>query len=75
VKEIYYAREGYIDYPKIQRLLGELRKSKALKEVKLVDGLLKDTQSWEYVPQGKLRLWPFNEKYHSLIAGHRGEKK
>jgi hypothetical protein len=74
VKETCDAREGYIDYSEAQRLLGELRKSKALKEVKLVDGLLKDKQSWVYMPQGKLRLWTFYEKYHSLIAGYREEK-
>ena len=34
-------RKGYLKDPKAQRLLGELCKGKALKEVKLVDGLLK----------------------------------
>jgi hypothetical protein len=32
---------GYINYPEAQKLLGELRKGKALKEVRLVDGLVK----------------------------------
>ena len=49
-------REGYINDPKAQRLLGELRKGKALKEIKLVNGLLKYKQNQVYVPQGKLRL-------------------
>jgi hypothetical protein len=52
----YKIREGYINYPEAQKLLGKLRKGKALKEVKLVDGLLKYKQSWVYVPQGMLRL-------------------
>jgi hypothetical protein len=46
-------REGYINYPEAQRLLGELRKGKVLKEVMSVDGLLKYKQSWVYMPQGK----------------------
>jgi hypothetical protein len=37
--------------------------------------LLKYKQSWVYMPQGMLRLLAYNEKYHSLIVGHRGEKK
>jgi hypothetical protein len=32
---------GYINYTEVQMLLGELGKGKTLKEVKLVDGLLK----------------------------------
>jgi hypothetical protein len=34
-------REGYINYPEAQKLLGEVRKGKALKEVRLEDGLFK----------------------------------
>ena len=67
-------REGYINDPEAQRLLGELRKGKALKEVKLLDGLLKYKQSRLYVPQGKLRLLVLKEEHDSPIAGHRGEK-
>ena len=67
-------REGYINYPEAQRLLGELREGKTLKEVKLVDGLLKYKQSRGYVPKGKLRLWVLKEIYHSPIGGHRGEE-
>ena len=67
-------REGYLKDPEAQRLLGELRKGKALKEVKLVDGLLKYKQSRVYVPQGKLRLLVLKEEHDSPIAGHRGEK-
>jgi hypothetical protein len=55
-------REGYIDYPEAQRLLGEFRKGKVLKEVRLVNGLLKYKQSWVYVPKGKLKLWALMEK-------------
>ena len=67
-------REGYFKDPKAQRLLGELYKGKALKEDKLVDGLLKYKQSWVYVPQGKLRLLVLKEEHDSSIAGYRGEK-
>ena len=67
-------REGYINYPEAQKLLGELRKGKAFKEVRLVDGLFKYKQSWVDVLQGKLRLLILKEKYQSPIAGHRGEK-
>src|ERR1700737_3732947 len=56
-------------------LLGELRKSKVLKEVKLVDGLFKYKQSWVYVPQGKWRLSVFKEEYNSPNFSHRGERK
>ena len=49
-------REGYINNPEAPRLLGEFRKGKAFKEVKLVNGLLKYKQSQLYVPQGKLSL-------------------
>ena len=38
-------RKEYLNDPKAQRLLGELCNSKALKDVKLVDGLLKYKQS------------------------------
>jgi hypothetical protein len=48
--------EGYMKDPEAQRLLGELRKGKKLKELKLVNRLLKYKQSRVYVPQGKLRL-------------------
>ena len=66
---------GVFNYPKVQRLLGELCKGKVLKEVRLVDGLFKYKQSRVYMPQGKLRLLVFKEEYDSLIGGHRGEKK
>jgi hypothetical protein len=45
-----------------------------LKEVRLLDALLKDKQSQVYVPQCKLKLWVFMEKYDSPIGGHRREK-
>ena len=61
-------REGYINYPETQKLLGELRKRKVLKEVKLVDGLFKYKQSWVYVPQGKLRLSVLKEECDSSIC-------
>ena len=67
-------RERYLKDLKAQRLLDELRKGKALKDVKLVDGLLKYKQSQVYVPQGKLRLLVLKEEHNSSIAGHRGEK-
>ena len=67
-------REGYLKDPKAQRLLGELCKGKALKEVKLVDGLLKYKQSRVYVPQGKLRLLVLKEEHDSPITGYREEK-
>jgi hypothetical protein len=65
---------GVLNYPRAQKFLGELRNGKALKEVRLVNGLFKHKQSGVYVPQGKLRLLAFKEIYHSPIAGHRGEK-
>ena len=43
-------REGYLKDPEAQRLLGDLPKGKVLKEVKLVDGLLKYKQNRMYVP-------------------------
>ena len=58
-----------------QRLLGKLRKGKALKDIKLVDGLLKYKQSRVCVPQGKLRLLELKEEHDSLFVGHLGEKK
>ncbi len=64
---------GVFNYPKVQRLLGELCKGKVLKEVRLVDGLFKYKQSRVYMPQGKLRLLVFKEEYDSLIGGHREE--
>jgi hypothetical protein len=42
-----------------------------LKEVRLVNGLLKYKQSWVYVALGKLKLWAFMEKYDSPIGGHK----
>ena len=59
---------------KAQRLLNELCKGKVLKEVTLVDGLLKYKPSQVNVPQGKLRLLVLNEEYDSAIVGHIGEK-
>ena len=58
----------------MQRLLGELRKSKVLKVIKLVDILLKFKQSWMYVPQGRLSLLFFKEKYDCPGVGHRRRK-
>ena len=67
-------REEYLKDLEAQRLLGELRKGKALRKDKLVDGLLKYKQSRVYVPQSKLRLLVLKEKHNSPIAAHRGEK-
>jgi hypothetical protein len=67
-------RKGYMKDPKAQRLLGKLRAGKKLKEIKLVDRLLRFKQSWMYIPQGKLRLLVLKEEHDSPIAGHRGEK-
>jgi hypothetical protein len=67
-------REGYMKDPEAQRMLGDLRKGKKSKEIKLVNGLLKYKQSRVYVPQGKLRLLVLKEEHDSPIAGHRGEK-
>ena len=67
-------REEYINYIEVQRLLGEFCKGKTLKEVKLVDGLLKYKQSWVYVPQLALRLFIFKDKYDSPIASQKDEK-
>ena len=66
-------KEGYINDPEAQRLLGELRKGKAFIEVKLLDGLLKYKQSQLYVSQSKLRLLVLKEEHDSPIADHRGE--
>ena len=52
-------KEEYMKDPKALRLLAELRNGKKLKNIKLVDSLLKYKQSWVYVPQGKLRLLVF----------------
>ena len=46
-----------------------------LKEVRLVDILLKHKQSGVYVSQRKLRLLVFKEKHYNSIAGYRGEKE
>ena len=46
----------YINHLEAQRLLRELRKGKAFKELRLVDDLLKHKQSQVYVIQCKLRL-------------------
>ena len=67
-------REGYFNDPETQRLLDELHKDKALKEIKLVDGILKFKHSWMYVPQGKLRLLVLKEEHNNSIVSHRGEK-
>jgi hypothetical protein len=67
-------RKGYVNDPEAQVFLGELHKGKALKEIKLVDGLLKYKQSRVYVPQGKLKLLIVEEEHDNPIAGHRGEK-
>jgi hypothetical protein len=47
-------------------------KSKVLKEVKLVDELLKYQQSRVYVSQGRLRMWVVKEACDNPIAGHIG---
>lgn len=67
-------KKGYINNPKAQRLLGELCKGKALKEVKLGNILLKYKQSQVCVPQGKLRLVVLKEEHDSSITGYRGFK-
>ena len=67
-------REGYLNYLKVQRLLGELHKGKALKNIKLVDGLFKYKQSQVYVLQVKLRPLVLKEKYESPIVDHRERK-
>ena len=67
-------KEGYLKDPKAQRLLNELRKGKAFKDVKLVDGLLKYKQIQVYIFQGKLRLLVLKEEHDSPIAGHKGDK-
>ena len=41
---------------KVKKHLSYLLMDKTLKEVKLVDGLLKHKLSWVHVHQGKLRL-------------------
>ena len=46
----------------------------ALKEIKLVDGLLKYKKNWMYVLQGELRLLVLKVEHNSSIASHRGEK-
>ena len=67
-------REGYVKDPKAQRLLGELRQGKKLKDIKLANGLLKYKQNRVYIPQDKLRLLVLNKEHDSLIGGHKGEK-
>lgn len=44
-------KKRYINDPRAQRFLGKLYKGKALKEVKLVDGLVKYKQNQIYMPQ------------------------
>jgi hypothetical protein len=70
----WWIREGCMKDPEAYRLLGELKVGKKLKEIKLVDGLLKFKQSWMCVPQGKLRLLVLKEEHDCPIASHRGEK-
>jgi hypothetical protein len=60
----------YIKDPKAQRLLAKLRNGKKLKEIKLVDGLLKYKQIQVHVPQWKLKLLVLKEDRHI----YRGEK-
>ena len=67
-------REGYMKDLKAQRLLGELRQGKRLRDIKLANGLLKYKQSRMYISQDKLRLLVLNKEHDSLIAGHRSEK-
>ena len=64
----------YINYPKIKSLVGELRKVKALNEVKLVDELLKYMQSWVFVPKSKLRLLVLKEQYDSPFGDQKEGK-
>lgn len=66
-------RLGYINNFEAQRFLGELCKGKTLKEVKLINELLKCNQSHVYVPQSKLRLLVLKEKHDSSIIGQRGK--
>ena len=54
----YKIREGYI-------------KSKALKNMRLVNGLLKYTNRRVYVLQGKLRLLVWEKNYDTSIARHK----
>ena len=68
-------KERSINYSEAQRLVGELCKGKALKEVGLVDGLLKYTQSRVNVPQRKLRPLVLKEIYQSSIAEHNKKNK
>lgn len=67
-------RKGCTKDPEAQRLLGELRQRKKLKDIKLVSRLLKYKQSRVYVLQGKLRLLVLREEHDNLIANYRGEK-
>jgi hypothetical protein len=65
----------YINYPEAQKLIGELRKGKALKEVRLVDGLFKYKQSVVYMPQNKLRLLAFKENITVSLPALEEKKK
>ena len=49
----------------------KLSNGKALKEIKMVDRLLKYKTSWVYVPQGKLGQLVLNEKHDNSIIGHK----
>ena len=59
---------------KEQKLLNELCKDNMLKEVKLVNGLLKYKQNQMYELEGKLRLLDLNNEYDRPIVDHREEK-
>ena len=61
--------EGYMKDPEAQRLLGELRQRKKLKDIKLTNGLLKYVQCRMYILQDKLRLLILNEEHDSPIVG------
>ena len=49
-------------------------KARCTKEVKMMDKLLKSKQILVYVSPRKLTLLVLQDKYDSLVAGHRGEK-
>ena len=65
---------GYINAFNKQRLLGELRKGKVFREVKLKDEFLKYKQGGVFEPQGELMLLVLKEKHNSPIASHKRKK-
>jgi hypothetical protein len=59
----------------MHKILCELQKGKALKEVKLVDKMLKYKQIGVCLAQDKLKLLVLKQKYDSFFVGHRKGKK